>query len=106
MRVEATDPRALLLAMHDYEVPCAVPLLTEEECDGTAEWLLTIAHAVPKSECPDPPPLPFCGTHKALIVQSMTGFFAHWLGTANPPCEGCGTPVELKSVEPIKPADA
>ena len=99
--MEATDPRALTLAMHDYEVPCVMQL-TEFGCENKAEWLATFKHLA-EGGCDIGPPMPICETHRAMMVPQYRGFWADYLGTANPPCDNCGKPYTLDSVEPIKP---
>lgn len=104
---EATpDPYDLTLALHDYDCPCFMQLM-DPSCPERAAWIIHFEHAVTREGeeaggC-GLHPTPLCHAHKNLMQATFTGgFWSMWLGTGDTRCVGCGRPLQIKSIDPIR----
>ncbi|MFF8831309.1 hypothetical protein [Streptomyces sp. NPDC015131] len=95
----SSDPHAMLLAMHNYDVPCLFQLT--DECERRASWLAVFRH-YEETDCVATP-APLCEQHMTMVRSASDPFWRQWYGSQPVTCEKCGRPVELDRIEPIKP---
>lgn len=94
------DPYELTLALHNYEVPCYMQLMTPP-CPNNAQWLVYFEH-IGADNCGEQPPAPMCTDHMNFIKTTLSGFWRMWFGAHLTSCPQCGVPFRVGRIDPIK----
>lgn len=94
-------PIELVLAAHDFEIPCIMSLM--HGCPETAVYLVLFGHADGTPHCDPSAKLPLCEDHTTSArVACAGGPLIEWLGVQPPPDCGCGKTVTIHSVRTVR----
>lgn len=95
-------PIELVLAAHDFEMPCIMSI--QFECEAPAAFVVTFGHIDGSAHCDPAAKLPLCKDHtRAAQLACAGGPLMDMLGaTPPPPCGVCDKPVTIHQITTLR----